>query len=400
MSKITKIKDVKFQEHNLNQGTEFGDRLLEKSLTKFGFREAGTLDKDGNIISGNHRTEKAGQLGMDDVQVFKGDPTKVTFIQYDDIDINTVEGKELALALNQTAKTNIRIDEVMAVEQLGEIAVEWGIDVEEELNIDPEDDDYEIPKTIKTDIVIGDLFEIGEHRLLCGDSTDSDAVEGLAAGKTMDIMVTDPPYGVSYQGKTKEALTIKNDAMSKDDTHQLWRDAFNTALIFLKDGGSIYATAPPGPLQVGFMQVMLEADCLRQCMVWNKGQMVLGHSDYHYQHEPVLYGWKPGKSHYFINDRTKTTVFDVKNPNRNGEHPTMKPLELWSEFLINSSKPKDIAYDPFLGSGTTMVAAHQLKRKYYGVELDPKYCQVIIDRMVKLDPDLKIKRNGKDWRPK
>lgn len=209
-----------------------------------------------------------------------------------------------------------------------------------------------------------------------------------------DLYITDPPYGVSYVGKTKDALTIQNDKLSKDGTHELWRDAFNTALIFLKDGASIYATVPPGLLQLGFMQVMVDADCLHQCMVWNKGQMVLGHSDYHYQHEPILYGWKPGAAHYFTNDRTKTTVFDCKKPNRNAEHPTMKPIELWSEMIINSTQQGAICYDSFAGSGTTMVACHELKRKAYIAELDPKYCQVIVDRMKKLDPALTIKRNG------
>ena len=207
-------------------------------------------------------------------------------------------------------------------------------------------------------------------------------------------IITDPPYGVSYTGKTKDALKIQNDAMSKDDTHELWRDAFDTALTILKDGASIYATVPPGLLQLGFMQVMVDADCLHQCMVWNKGQMVLGHSDYHYQHEPILYGWKPGKSHYFTKDRTKTTVFDFQKPMRNAEHPTMKPVELWSEMIHNSSSADNICYDSFLGSGTTMVTSHQLNRKCYGMELDPKYCQVIIDRMKKLEPSIVIKKNG------
>jgi len=274
---------------------------------------------------------------------------------------------------------------------------DWGMELPVGFgdSLEAEEDDYEIPDTIETDIVLGDLFEIGEHRLLCGDCSDSDAVANLMGGGAMaDLYITDPPYGVSYVGKTKDALTIQNDKLSKDGTHELWRDAFNTALIFLKDGASIYATVPPGLLQLGFMQVMVDADCLHQCMVWNKGQMVLGHSDYHYQHEPILYGWKPGAAHYFTNDRTKTTVFDCKKPNRNAEHPTMKPIELWSEMIINSTQQGAICYDSFAGSGTTMVACHELKRKAYIAELDPKYCQVIVDRMKKLDPALTIKRNG------
>jgi DNA modification methylase len=276
--------------------------------------------------------------------------------------------------------------------------VDWGLDIPD-FALPPDEvteDDYEVPAidNIKTDIVSGDLFEIGPHRLLCGDSTSVDSLDKLMAGKKADMLVTDPPYGVSYVGKTKKALTIENDALDKGDTHKLWRESFGATLTVLKDGGAIYATVAPGPLHIGFANVLMEADCLRQIMVWNKGQMVLGHSDYHYQHEPILYGWKPGAKHYFINDRTKTTVFDFKKPARNEAHPTMKPVELWGELITNSSKSGEIVYDSFLGSGTTMVASHQIGRVCYGMELDPKYCQVIVDRMLALDPTIEIKRNG------
>ena len=126
--------------------------------------------------------------------------------------------------------------------------------------------------------------------------------------------------------------------------------------------------------------------------------MVLGHSDYHYKHEPILYGWKPGASHYFTPDRTKTTVLDFDKPQRNGEHPTMKPIPLWAELMGNSSKPNEVVIDPFSGSGTTMVTAHQIGRKARCIELDPKYCQVIVDRMLKLDPTLEIKKNGQSYK--
>ena len=134
-------------------------------------------------------------------------------------------------------------------------------------------------------------------------------------------------------------------------------------------------------------------------MVWNKSSMVLGHSDYHYKHEPILYGWKPGSAHYFTKDRTQTTVFDVEKPNANREHPTMKPVELWAKFITNSSQENWLIYDPFLGSGTTIVAAHQLNRRCYGLEIDPHYCQIIIDRMHKLDPILPITINGTPYTP-
>jgi DNA modification methylase len=285
---------------------------------------------------------------------------------------------------------------------------DWGLDIAawvEDEAVDGDDegrsateDDYEIPDEVKTDIVLGDLFEIGPHRLLCGDSTKEEDVNKLANGKIFNIYITDPPYGVAYTGKTKDALTIKNDAMTEEQTHNLWRAALSLATYNMQAGGGIIATVPAGLLQLGFMAAMHEIGALRQCMVWDKGQMVLGHSDYHYAHEPILYGWKQGGSHYFTKDRTKTTVLRYPKPVRNADHPTMKPVELWAELIQNSSKDGWLCYDSFLGSGTTMVAAHQLNRICYGMELDPKYCQVIIDRMLKLDSSLEVKKNGQPYK--
>ena len=274
----------------------------------------------------------------------------------------------------------------------------WESDgVEHATQPEAKDDEFKIPETIKTDIVRGDLFEIGPHRLLCGDSTSADDVAKLTNGVDINLIVTDPPYGVSYVGGTKDALEIQNDNLTEAQTHELWRDSLSAVWPFVKPGGSIYATVPPGPLHIGFAQALKDFDALRQIMVWNKDSLVLGRSDYHYKHEPILYGWKPGSAHYFIDDRTQTTVFDVPRPKANREHPTMKPVELWARFIQNSSVKNSVVYDPFLGSGTTMVAAHQLNRKCYGMEIDEKYCQVIVDRMLKLAPALEIKRNGKPY---
>lgn len=276
--------------------------------------------------------------------------------------------------------------------------VDWGLSIDfEQPKPEAFEDDYEIPDEIETDIVLGDLFEIGPHRLLCGDSTKKEDVERLTDGHIFDVYITDPPYGVAYTGKTKAALTIKNDSMNEAQTHDLWRKALFLAVLNMNGGGAIIVTVPPGLLQLGFMSAMHEIGALRQCMVWDKGQIVLGHSDYHYAHEPILYGWKQGGSHYFTKDRTKSTVLRYPKPARNADHPTMKPVELWAELIENSSNPGQVCYDSFIGSGTTMVAAHQLGRICYGMELDPKYCQIVIDRVLKLDPDLIVKKNGEPY---
>jgi len=273
---------------------------------------------------------------------------------------------------------------------------EWGLDFPTEMitNLEAEEDDYEIPEEVKTDIVLGDLFEIGEHRLLCGDSTDSDQVAKLMNGEKYDLIVTDPPYNVAYEGKTKDALTIKNDKMKSSDFVQFLTDYFSTTLINTKKGGGIYVFFAEMELR-SFVDAFLDGGFkLSQQLIWLKQTMVMGRKDYHCKHEPILYGWYEGEAHNWYSDRKQTTILEFDRPQRNGEHPTMKPIKLIEYLINNSSKQGDLLGDGFLGSGSTMVASHQLKRKCYGMELDPKYCQVIIDRMRKLDPTLVVKKNG------
>jgi len=274
---------------------------------------------------------------------------------------------------------------------------EWGLDIpnfEAEV-LEAEEDNFSIPDEIKTDIVLGDLFEIGEHRLLCGDSTDSDQVANLMNKESADMVFTDPPYNVNYEGSN--GLKIENDNKSNDDFYKFLYDAFLNYEINLKNGGAIYiahADLEGLNFRKAFNDVGFK---LRSTIIWNKNALVMGRSDYHWKHEPILYGWKEGASHKWNGDRKQTTVWDCNKPSKNGEHPTMKPIELVSISINNSSYKNDLILDLFLGSGSTMVASHQLNRKCYGMELDPNYCQVIVDRMLKLDPSLIVKRNGKPY---
>jgi site-specific DNA-methyltransferase (adenine-specific) len=275
----------------------------------------------------------------------------------------------------------------------------WGLDVPDfGKELEAEEDDFEAPEGgIETDIVLGDLFEIGEHRLLCGDSTDSDAVAKLMDGKKWDLIITDPPYNVAYEGKTKDALTIKNDKMKSSDFVKFLTDYFTTTLSNTKKGGGIYVFFADMELR-SFVDAFLDGGFkLSQQLIWLKQTMVMGRKDYHCKHEPILYGWYEGEAHNWYSDRKQTTILEFDRPQRNGEHPTMKPILLIEYLMKNSSKKNDLIGDGFLGSGSTMVAAHQLNRKCYGMELDPKYCQVIVDRMRKLDPTIKIKRNGVEY---
>ena len=301
----------------------------------------------------------------------------------------------------------------------------WGLDLPElpEKENEPIQDDFEIPDEIATDIVCGDLFEIGQHRLLCGDSTKKETWEVLMNGLEADMVMTDPPYNVNYEGGT--GLKIMNDKMSNNSFYNFLLDFYTSLGYYTKKGGAWYvwhADSEGANFRSAFTNSGL---LLKQCLIWVKNSLVMGRQDYQWKHEPCLYGWKEGASHYFIDDRTQTTVIEDEinvskltkdqmkkmlydlirdktpstiihcdKPHTNDVHPTMKPILLLAPLIKNSSKADEIVADGFLGSGSTMVASHQLNRKCYGMELDPKYCQVIIDRMRKLDTNLKIKKNG------
>ncbi|MBV5329754.1 MAG: DNA modification methylase [Chlorobium sp.] len=272
---------------------------------------------------------------------------------------------------------------------------DWGLDLPEfETPIEVKDDDYDIPDEIETDIIAGDLFEIGPHRLICGDSTKAETFERLFEGEKADLVITDPPYNVDYEGGTKEKLTIQNDNMSDSDFYQFLFDFYSALALFTKPGGAWYVWHSDSE-GANFRSAMKNAGIMvKQCLIWVKNSMVMGRQDYQWRHEPCLYGWKEGAAHEWFSDRKQTTILEFDRPQRNSEHPTMKPVPLIAYQVQNSSRKGAIVADGFGGSGTTMVASHQLDRRCYMAEFDPKYCQVIIDRMTKLDPDIEVKKNG------
>lgn len=275
---------------------------------------------------------------------------------------------------------------------------DWGLDIPnfEETKLEAEEDDFEIPDEIKTDIVLGDLFEIGEHRLLCGDSTDSDQVAKLMNGQKANMVFTDPPYNVDYGNSNNpnhKSRTILNDKKSDKDWDEFVRGYMTNLLLFTN--GNLYISM--SDKELGHMQLMFE-ECggrWASFIIWVKDRLILSGKDYHSRHETILYGWNEKiENRLRVEDRKQDDVWEIKRPTSSELHPTMKPIELIERMLNNSSKEGMNILDLFLGSGSTMVASHQLKRKCYGMELDPKYCQVIIDRMMKLDSTLVIKRNG------
>jgi len=269
-------------------------------------------------------------------------------------------------------------------------------------NFEPEqvleavEDEFEVPEGgIETDIVLGDLFEIGEHRLLCGDSTDSDQVAKLMNGQKADMVLTDPPYNVNYGAHNNPNWkqgdrSIENDNMSGSDFKDFMQGVASNIKLFCD--GVVYCFGAQGADGRIMFSVLDENLHNSGTIIWLKDRLVLGRSKYHNKYEPCWFGWnKSGET--FTDDRSLTNVFECKRPTKSDLHPTMKPIELLEMPLNHNPKAKSVL-DLFLGSGSTMVASHQLKRKCYGMELDPKYCQVIVDRMLKLDPSLTIKRNG------
>jgi site-specific DNA-methyltransferase (adenine-specific) len=267
---------------------------------------------------------------------------------------------------------------------------EWGLDVPnmDLTELEAEDDNFEEPENVETDIVLGDLFEIGEHRLLCGDSTDSDAVARLMDGQKADMVFTDPPYGISYKSNWASKERERFDEIKNDD---VILDILPSIILLSKNNIHWYIWTSH---QVYSIWRGKFDEYYKSTIIWSKKSGAMGdlEGDYIVNYEMALFCHYGRKT---LNGKRESAVWDLtRDSGIDYQHPTQKPISLAEKAIINSSNQNDLVADLFLGSGTTMVASHQLKRKCYGMELDPKYCQVIIDRMKKLDPTIKIKKNG------
>ena len=230
--------------------------------------------------------------------------------------------------------------------------------------------------------VPGDIWLLGNHRLMCGDSTSAEDAEKLMDGAKADLLLTDPPYNVAYEGGTEERLTIQNDDMDDSDFREFLVDAFTAADGCMKPGAAFYiwhADTEGYNFRGACRDVGWQ---VRQCLIWAKNTFVLGRQDYHWQHEPCLYGWKDGAAHLWTGDRAQSTIMNFDKPARNGEHPTMKPVELFAYQVQNNTKAGNAVLDLFGGSGTTIIACEQLGRRGYLMELDPRYVDVIVKRYI------------------
>lgn len=381
-----RLTDLKQDPRNANKGTLRGNKAVKDSLTRYGAGRSILLDKHGTIIAGNKTAANAAAAGIEDVEIIQTDGTKIIAVQRIDLDLSAdAKAKALAIADNRAAELGLEWNP----EALGQLAdnldllpfftdAELKSIVGDDSESDTDDEVIQPPADPIT--VPGDLWLLGDHRLLCGDATIITDVERLMDGTQADMCWTDPPYNVSYEGKTKDALTIKNDSMAADAFRKFLTDAFVSMLTACKAGASIYV-AHADLEGYAFRGAFIDAGWdLKQCLVWKKNAIVLGRSDYHWQHEPILYGWKPGAAHSWHSDRTQSTVLEFDKPSRSADHPTMKPVPLVEYCIENSSERGDIVLDLFGGSGTTLLACEATKRKARLMELDPKYCDVIVAR--------------------
>jgi len=353
---------------------------IAASIKEFGWTNPILVDGDNGIIAGHGRLLAARKLGYKEVPTIEladlTETQKRAYIIADNrLALNAGWDNEML-----TIELNDLLADGFALELLGFDPKELNALLEPEVvqGLTDEDAVPDVPEEPKTKL--GDIYQLGNHRLMCGDSTNIEAVVELTGGAGVDMLLTDPPYNVAYEGKTKESLTIQNDSMGNDQFRQFLRDAFVTADTVMKKGAVFYIWHADSE-GYNFRGACDDAGWkVRQCLIWKKSSMVMGRQDYHWKHEPCLYGWKDGAGHLWAADRKQTTILEFEKPHRNGEHPTMKPVALFEYQMLNNTKGGDMVLDLFGGSGTTMLAAEKHGRHAYLMELDPKYCDVIIKR--------------------
>lgn len=352
---------------------------IKNSIVKFGFVSPLVINKDMTVIGGHQRLKVLKDLGITEVECIVVDLDK-TNEKALNIALNKIQGdwdedkleallQELKLEEFDMNLTGFDFDEV------DEILNDINGTKEDNFDVDSAYEEIEEPITKP-----GDIWILGNHRLMCGDSTHKDDIMRLMNNQDANMLLTDPPYNVDYVGKTAEALKIKNDNMDDNQFYEFLRKVFENMYIVTKEGASIYVFHADTE-GINFRKAFKDAGFkLAECLIWKKDCFVMGRQDYQWQHEPVLYGWKEGKAHYFINDRTQSTILEFDRPKQSTLHPTMKPIDLIAKLIKNSSRENDIILDLFGGSGSTIIAAEQLNRCCYTMELDPKYCDIIVKR--------------------
>lgn len=384
---------------------------VANSISEFGFKVPIVATSDGEIINGHTRWKAAKKLKLKTVPVIIAD------------DLTEEQVRAFRLADNKVAEIaqwdiELLLSEIESVDNLdmtlfGFTDSDYTLDdfEDEETDTDISEDEIESEGDSVSSVEYGDIYQLGRHRLMCGDSTSAGDMKELIDGEKIDLYVTDPPYNVAYEGKTEEAMTIQNDSMDDASFRQFLRDAFSVADQHLKPGGTFYIWHADTE-GLNFRAAVKETGwLLKQNLVWVKNSIVLGRQDYQWKHEPCLYGWKDGAPHYFIDNRSlatvieedeenlkemtkgelissiktmqensPTSIFYEDKPVRSDIHPTMKPLKLIARCVLNSSKKGERVLDSFNGGGSTLMVCEKTERIYYGMELDPIYVERTIKR--------------------
>ena len=396
-----KLNNLKPAEYNPRKTLQPGDPEYQKilcSIQKFGYVDPVIINQDGTIIGGRQRYTVLQDMGYDEVEVVV-------------VDLNKQDEKALNIALNKISGEwdPEKLKELLQELNLGEFDITvTGFDLGdlekliEDLEIEPAafEDNFDSDRSYEEieDPVSrrGDIWILGRHRLMCGDATSAEDLEFLMDGKEAQLVITDPPYNVNYGDKvefldkfresnvSRDNSQIKNDCMSDLEFYQFLLDAFRNLHGCMKLGAAIYVFHADSK-GLEFRQAYQDAGLkLAQCLIWEKNAFVLGRQDYQWRHEPCLYGWKEGAAHYFVDDRTQDTILFENRPMKSLLHPTMKPVELFGRLISNSSKTGWNVLDVFGGSGTTLIAAEQLQRTAYLMELDERSCDVIVRRWEEL----------------
>lgn len=396
------VKELVPYNYNPRKLTQERLEKLKTSLEKYNLAEIPAINTDNIIVAGHQRIRVLMDLGrgddLIDVRVPNRTLTETEFKEYNIVSNVSVGYWDMDILEDCFADIDL---------------MELGLDISKieiptdalpkELREEAEED-FD-PTPTKTPItVLGDIYELSSpqkgitHRVLCGDSTLAESYKKLMNGQLFDLVSTDPPYNVNYEGGTKDKLKIQNDKMDNDSFYTFLYLFYQETFFNAKAGAPIYVFHADSE-GANFRNALKDSGYkLSQCLIWLKNQMVMGRQDYHWKHEPILYGWKEGAAHTWYTDRKQTTVLEFDRPQRNEDHPTMKPIDLIIYLIKNSSKQKDIVGDLFLGSGSTLIACEQTWRVCYGMELDPVYTDVDVRRWISYvisnDLDFEIKKNG------
>lgn len=403
-----RVEDLKLNPRNPRKNDKAVDAVA-KSIERFGFRNPLMVDKDKMVWCGNTRLKSAQKLGLEEVPCI------------DISDLSEKEIRALALADNKTNEI-ADWDLELLQEELDALVDEFDMadfgfaeELEELLDeIEPQEDDFDVESAIEEitepRVKLGEVWQLGEHRLMCGDSTNAEDVAKLMGGQLADLVVTDPPYNVDISNS--KGMKIENDNMLDNQFYEFLSKSFENMNILLKNGGVFYVWCIDHKIDIFIKALKQNGLIHNETLIWNKNTFVLGHLDYHKKHEPCLYGWKDGERHYFTDDRTQSTIIEDKGidlkklkkeemlkllqdvfsdkysttiinedkPSKCDLHPTMKPIKLLARLIKNSSRQNEVVLDLFGGSGSTLIACEQLNRKCYMMELDEKYATVIVDR--------------------